>query len=218
MRAPWAIVCDFDGTALTDDLGDHVAFRFAGEDHYRAAEDAYRAGAYPFGALLARIFAPITAPRDEIAAFARARAVWRPGFERFVERCRADARPFILCSAGLDAYIEPVLERLDPALRSHVGVIANRARFDAGRVRVSFHEAGDCGFCGTCKANVVRSLQRQGHRVLFCGDGTSDRHGADAADAVFARAGGSLVRYCAERAIPHAVFRTFDEVMERFPA
>ena len=35
---------------------------------------------------------------------------------------------------------------------------------------------------------------------------------------VFAREGGSLVRYCSERAIPHTVFRSFDEVMERFPA
>ena len=81
-----------------------------------------------------------------------------------------------------------------------------------------FHEAGDCGFCGTCKAHVVRALQRAGHKVLFCGDGTSDRHGAEAADAVFAREGGSLVRWCAERSIPHTVFRSFDEVMDRFPA
>jgi 2-hydroxy-3-keto-5-methylthiopentenyl-1-phosphate phosphatase len=29
VRAPWAIVCDFDGTALTEDLGDRVALRFA---------------------------------------------------------------------------------------------------------------------------------------------------------------------------------------------
>ena len=218
MRAPWAVVCDFDGTATTEDIGDQVVYRFAGEAHYEAQEARYAAGEFPFSGLLTRIFEGIRAGPDEVAAFAREVAVFRPGFERLAEGCRAAGRPFVVCSAGLDAYVEPVLDRLPAPLRGHLSVVANRARFGPEGLRVAFHEAGDCGFCGTCKANVVRSLQREGHKVLFCGDGTSDRHGAEAADAVFAREGGSLVRWCSERAIPHAVFRTFDEVIARFPA
>lgn len=216
MRAPWAIVCDFDGTALTEDLGDRVAWRFAGEAHYRAEEDAYRAGAFPFGVLLSRIFAPITAPPEEIADFARETAVLRPGFERFVEACRAAGRPFLVVSAGLDAYILPVLERLPAPLRAHVEVRANRASHSPEGLVVGFH-GQDCGFCGFCKGDVVRELQAAGHKVALCGDGTGDRHAADAADRVFARKGSSLVRYCEERRIDHDVFETFDEVMERFP-
>jgi 2-hydroxy-3-keto-5-methylthiopentenyl-1-phosphate phosphatase len=216
VRAPWAIVCDFDGTALTEDLGDRVAFRFAGEAHYRAAEDAYRAGAFSFGALLSRIFAPITARPDEIAAFARANGVLRPGFERFLAACHAGGRPFLIVSSGLDAYIHPVLDGLPPHLRAHLEVRANRARISPAGTEVAFH-GEDCGFCGFCKGNVVRELQAAGHKVVVCGDGTGDRHAADAADAVFARRGSSLVRYCAERGIPHHVFDTFDDVMARFP-
>jgi 2-hydroxy-3-keto-5-methylthiopentenyl-1-phosphate phosphatase len=219
MATPWAIVCDFDGTATTEDIGDQVVLRFGPAGHYEAQEERYAAGEFPFSGLLTRIFEGIRAGPDEVAEFAREVAVFRQGFEPFVDACRAAGRPFLICSAGLDAYIEPVLERLRPEVRGHLGLVANRARFDGARVRVSFDaEAGDCGFCGTCKGNVVRALQRAGHRVLFCGDGTSDRHGAEAADAVFAREGGSLVRWCAERSIPHAVFRTFDEVIARFPA
>lgn len=217
MWAPWAIVCDFDGTALTEDLGDKVALRFAGEETYREAEEGYRAGAYAFGALLQRVFAPITATREEIARFARETAVLRPGFERFLDACRAAGRPFLIVSAGLDAYIEPVLERLPPALRGHLELRANLAITSPRGLGVTFHR-DDCGFCGFCKGNVVRELQAAGNKVLVCGDGTGDRHAADAADAVFARQGSSLVRYCRERAIPHEVFETFDEVMARFPA
>ena len=217
MSEPWAVVCDFDGTALTEDLGDHVVYRFAGEEHYRAAEDDYRAGRHTFGALLTRIFAPITASAEDIAAFARERAVLRPGFERFAEACRTAGRPFLVVSAGLDAYILPVLERLPAPLRSHVEVRANRATPSPAGLRVAFH-GSDCGFCGFCKGDVVRELQARGHKVLLCGDGTGDRHAADAADLVFARAGSSLVRYCLERGIPHHVFETFDEVLARFPA
>lgn len=217
MRAPWAIVCDFDGTALTEDLGDQVALRFAGKENYRLAEDAYRAGALPFGALLSRIFAPITAGREEIASFAREAGVFRPGFERFLEACHAGGRPFLVVSSGLDAYIEPVLDRLPRHLRAHLEVRANRAVTSARGTEVAFHGA-DCGFCGFCKGHVVRELQAAGHKVLVCGDGTGDRHAAAAADAVFARRGSSLVRWCAEQGVRHEVFESFDEVMARFPA
>ncbi len=216
MRAPWAIVCDFDGTALVHDLGDQVALEFAGAESYEAAEARYRAGDLSFGALLREVFSPIRASREEIAAFARPRALWRPGFERFVDACRAGGRPFLVVSSGLDAYIEPALELLPTPLRAHVELRANRATCSAEGLTVAF-DGADCGFCGFCKGDVVRELQAAGHKVALCGDGTGDRHAADAADHVFARAGSSLVRYCAERGIRADVFETFHEVMERFP-
>jgi 2-hydroxy-3-keto-5-methylthiopentenyl-1-phosphate phosphatase len=193
-----------------------VALRFAGEANYQAAEKAYRAGAYPFSVLLTRIFAPITASPEEIAAFARAEAVLRPGFERFLHACHAGGRPFLVVSAGLDAYIEPVLERLPGPLRAHLELRANRARIGPDGLEVAFH-GSDCGFCGFCKGHVVRELQGAGHKVVVCGDGTGDRHAADAADAVFARRGSSLARYCEAHAIAHEPFDTFDDVIERFP-
>jgi 2-hydroxy-3-keto-5-methylthiopentenyl-1-phosphate phosphatase len=217
MRAPWAIVCDFDGTALTEDLGDRVALRFAGARCYAEAEDAYRAGAYPFSGLLARIFAPITASREEIGAFAVENAVLRPGFEAFLRACRDAARPFLIVSAGLDAYVMPVLERLDPGLRAHVEVRTNRATCSPDGLLVAFH-GSDCGFCGFCKGHVVEELRASGNKVLLCGDGTGDRHAADAADFVFARRGSSLARYCAEKRIAHRVFDTFHDVIDQFPA
>jgi 2-hydroxy-3-keto-5-methylthiopentenyl-1-phosphate phosphatase len=216
MPSHWAIVCDFDGTALTEDLGDEVAYRFAGVEHYRASAARYHAGELDFGRLLVAIFGPITATRDEIAAFALGRFAWRPGFERFVEASRAAGRRFLVVSAGLDVYIEPVLDRLPAPLRAHVELRANRATCAPGGLSVDFH-GEDCGFCGFCKGKVVRELQAVGQRVVLCGDGTGDRHAADAADHVFARKGSSLVRYCAEKGIAHDVFETFDEVMQRFP-
>ncbi len=219
MRRPWAIVCDFDGTALTEDLGDKVSQRFAGYPVWRAAEDEYRAGTLRFGELITRIFAPITAGREEIAAFARAEAVFRPGFERLLASCRESGSPFVLVSAGLDVYIEPVLDLLDPALRSHVQLRSNRAICSPRGMRVEFHPAAgsaDDG-CGTgfCKGAVVRELQDAGHRVVVCGDGSADRCAADAADFVFATR--RLLEHCRARAIPHHPLATFHDVVENFP-
>ena len=216
MSRPWAIVCDFDGTALAFDLGDAVALRFAGEASYQAAEERFRAGETSFGVLLQTVFAPITASRAEIGAFAVERARWRPGFEEFLAACAGAGHRFLIVSAGLDAYIEPVVDRLPTPLRRHVELRANRADCSPSGLAVAFH-GPDCGFCGACKGEVVRELQRTGHRVLVLGDGAGDRCAAQAGDLVFARAGSSLVGWCRERGLPHQEFSTFHEVAARFP-
>jgi 2-hydroxy-3-keto-5-methylthiopentenyl-1-phosphate phosphatase len=216
MRAPWAVVCDFDGTATVEDLGDGVSIHFAGYRHWRESEDLFTTGAFPFSTLLSRIFEPITASREEIAAFAREQAVLRPGFDRLVAGCREASRPFVICSAGLDAYIEPVLDRLAPELRAHLDIRCNRATCSSTGLRVEFHGAGaGCGQCGFCKGPVVKELQAAGHKVVFCGDGTADRCAAEAAEVVFARR--SLVTYCESKGIPFHPFETFDEVIAAFP-
>jgi len=213
---PWAIVCDFDGTALAFDLGDAVAQRFAGEAAYEAAEERFRAGESSFGVLLRAVFAPITASREEIAAFAVERAAWRPGFEAFLSTCASAGHRFLIVSAGLDAYIEPVLDRLPAPLRRHLELRANRADCSPAGLAITFH-GPDCGFCGACKGEVVRELQRAGHRVLVLGDGAGDRCAAEAGDLVFARAGSSLVGWCRTRGVAHTEFSTFHEVLALVP-
>jgi len=217
VRTGWAIICDFDGTAVTEDIGDEVSIHFAGADVFQGAIDGYRAGAYPFSALIERMFAPVTASRGEIAEFARGRAVLRPGLERFIAACRDSGVPFVVCSAGLDVYIEPVLERLPVDLRRHVELRSNRAHCSAQGLRVSFHgpPGAGCGHCGFCKGTVVEELRSAGHKVVLVGDGTADRCAAELADHVFARDG--LVRWCEARGIPHRTFETFDDVMADFP-
>ncbi|HEX8910654.1 MAG TPA: MtnX-like HAD-IB family phosphatase [Anaeromyxobacteraceae bacterium] len=207
----WAVVCDFDGTAVTEDLGDQISIHFAGHDVWRAAEDRYRAGAITFAELLRDIFAPITAPAHEIAAWARARAVLRPGFEPFVRRCREAGVPFLLVSAGLDVYIHAVLERLPPELHAHVEVRSNRATCSPSGLAVDFYPVeGGCGRCGFCKGAVVDDLRARGHRVAVLGDGTADRCAAERADLVYAR--GRLPHYCEELGVAYRRFETFDEV------
>jgi len=215
-RERWAVLCDFDGTAVTEDIGDQISIRFAGHHVWRAAEDRYKAGEIAFSELLSAIFAPITASREEIAAWARAHAELRPGLERFVADCRAGGRPFLICSAGLDVYIEAVLERLPRDLRAHVEVRSNRGTCSPTGLSVTFHgTGGGCGRCGFCKGTVVDELRARGYRVAVCGDGTADRCAAEKADLVFAR--GRLPRYCDELGVRYTPFETFDDVIAAFP-
>ena len=67
-----------------------------------------------------------------------------------------------------------------------------------------------CDDCGNCKAQHVRRYQAQGCRVVLVGDGASDRHGALAADEVFARRG--LRDWCRANGIAHTPFEDFRDV------
>ncbi len=216
MSAGWAVVCDFDGTLTTEDLGDRIAIEFGGYAAWREAEERFAAGELGFGGLIVEIFRTVTAPREVIAAYARDRARLRPGAERFIAACRDAGRPVLVCSGGLDVYVDAVLDRRPPPLRAHVEVRANRAACSPSGLRVTFHAgAPGCGRCGFCKGTVVEELQRRGLLVAVCGDGAGDRCAADRADVVFARA--TLAAYCRERGLEYTPFETFDEVLAAFP-
>ena len=64
MKPPVAIVCDFDGTVTTEDLGDRIAIHFGGYEAWRAEEDRYKQGGMSFQDLLRAIFRPVRASRE----------------------------------------------------------------------------------------------------------------------------------------------------------
>ena len=69
-----------------------------------------------------------------------------------------------------------------------------------------------CEDCGNCKAQHVRRYRSRGYHTVLVGDGTSDRHGALAADAVLARA--ALLEWCRAEGVPHQAFQDFADVAE----
>lgn len=211
----WAVVCDFDGTAILDDIADALSQRYLGLEQWRAINVRYERGEMSFRAFLHELFEPIAASRDEIRAFAHQHAHFRPGFLRLVESARAGGVPFVLASGGLDIYIHPVLELLPPDVTDGVTVYANHAEPNEGRLALSF-PYGDtpdsCGTCGSCKGAIVRELQRSGHRVIAIGDGNADRCMARVADAVFAR--GRLRVWCDEQDVAYTPFESLDVVVD----
>jgi 2-hydroxy-3-keto-5-methylthiopentenyl-1-phosphate phosphatase len=212
----WAAVVDFDGTMVVQDIGDLVCTELGEHAAWRAAEDEFAAGKIGFKTLLEKIFASVRVDEAAIAAFARERAVLRGGFEAFAHGQYDAGRPLVVCSAGLEVYIRAVMERLPPHLHAHIEVRANRALCSPDGMRLEFPGAGrGCDHCGSCKAPVVEDLKAAGWKVVFVGDGTSDRCGARVADFVFAR--GSLLRTCAAEGLAHAPYESFDDVVAGWP-
>ena len=212
---PWAVVCDFDGTATIEDIADALSIEYAGYERWKRANEAFQAGAIPFEQLLREIFEPIDASPDEVRAFALEQVRFREGFAELVALCRARGYPFVLASGGLDIYIHPALEKLPPSLTAGLEIRANHAEYVPGGLALSFpyqHAPGACGSCGSCKGAIVKELQAKGHRVISVGDGNADRCMARVADALFAR--GRLLTWCRQQGIAATPFETLDAVAE----
>lgn len=202
-------LCDFDGTVARRDVGNRFFRAFTHDaGAWNALIDEWRAGRLGGREVLARECE--LAHVDE----ARARAFGRdedidPGFAAFVGAARARGDGVAIASDGLEFYIRAILEAHG---LGHVPATANRVRFEGARLVPEFasREGEGCGRCGNCKGAVLERLASGYARAVFVGDGLSDRCGARAAHAVYAK--GELFDWCRAEGIPARTFATFADV------
>lgn len=202
-------LCDFDGTVSPRDIGAAFVDRFSNGAGGRVPELAeWFAGRIGHRALTRAQCATLRAGREEALAFTRTFTL-DPGFAPFVAAARARGDEVMVVSEGFSFYVVDQLERAGLA---DLPWAANELAFLAeGRVEPRFPFADPaCDDCGNCKAQHVRAYRARGFRTVLVGDGTSDRHGALAADAVLAR--GALLEWCVAQGVAHTPARDFGEV------
>jgi 2-hydroxy-3-keto-5-methylthiopentenyl-1-phosphate phosphatase len=147
--------------------------------------------------LIAREFATVTAPYDEVREFVLSNARVRPGFRELV----AAYDPLVI-SGTFHELIEPVLEREGVSVR----LLANRVEPRPSGWRVELRDGAVCGSCGEgCK----RAALPEGE-VVYVGDGYSDRCAARAASRVFARDG--LAAYLDAEGVEYTPFDDLTDV------
>lgn len=204
MTTAWLL--DFDGTVSPTDVGAALIGRFGAGNESAASEalERWKDGALGHRQLTELECRRMVATREEALAFARGYAV-DPDFVGFARAVMARGNPILVVSEGFDFYIAELLAR---AGLGAVPLAANHARFEDHTLIPEFpHFDPACPRCGNCKGRHVRRHQARGHRVVFVGDGLSDRCGAVAADVVFAR--GDLLDWCRRERIPARAFPGF---------
>ena len=213
MPSPFAIVCDFDGTATVLDVGDEISKRFGGLEHFQLQKRLFASGKLDTRGIIEGIYTHVRAPESEVRDFAAREARLRPGFVELVQAARDRGAPFYLASGGLRQYIEAILEaHLPPDLRSHIQVRANEGVFTPEGLRVRFpgdeaSRLAGCAVCGSCKRISIADARKAGAEyVLGLGDGFADRCLVQFADRTFARQDSYLQRYCDERRLPYTPF------------
>lgn len=207
--APPVLICDFDGTLTTVDLGDALCERFAPPE-WRGVDEQWLRGEISLPEAQRRMWSMVRATPEELVGHARRIGAFRRGAEELFAAARAGECELIIASGGFDLYI-------DALLGDHAGAVTakyhNRLLATRDGVRPVFAEDLGCSRCAVCKARVVRRHLEPGRRLLFVGDGSSDCCAAAVAPEVFAVQGGRLSAHCTERGIGHVAIEDLHVVL-----
>lgn len=207
-RSKTLVICDFDGTVSTVDIGNRFMNRFTGSQ-WDAIDKGYLSGevgsreAYKKGLPLFKI-------KDKSEAVDYCLEVEKidPAFAGFYLFCLRNGVDLVIASDGFDFYIDAVLKRY-----SLYGItfFSNHAVFEDGRFCMTFpHASTDCGRCGTCKNGILKKYRKTYGSIIYVGDGSSDVCPSRNADLVFAKR--TLLKRCLEEGRACIPFETFVDV------
>ena len=203
---PLALLIDYDGTiSLTDVTDEVMATHVPGV--WEEAAALYDAGRMGSRRLMAWEMDLVEADSQALLATA-ALQPHDPGFVPFVRLAQAAGIPIEVVSDGFGFFIRPALQAMGVG---ELPVVTARTVFTGRRARLEFPNGHPtCLICGTCKRQRVLAHRAAGRRVVFIGDGESDRYAAGYADVVFAKR--HLERICVEAGWPFQPWSGFDEI------
>ena len=207
-RRPPAVLCDFDDTVAVQNVAEVLLERF-GDGTWRELREAFRRREVTLKEYQEEAFRRLSVTRQAMQQAVREVCCARPGFVALWRHCQERGYPLAIVTHGLDFYVEALLEREG---LPEVPYYAVATTFDGAGIRYLYkHTQVGCTAWGNCKCAVLERYRRQGHRVVFVGDGRSDTCPAIRADVVFARS--SLLRFCQEQGLPHHPFEDFHGVL-----
>ena len=204
---PLALLIDYDGTiSLTDVTDEVMATHVPGV--WEEAAALYDAGRMGSRRLMAWEMDLVEADPAALLATAAAQP-HDPGFVPFVRLAQAAGIPIEVVSDGFGFFIRPALQAMGVG---ELPVVTARTVFTGRRARLEFPNGHPtCLICGTCKRQRVLAHRAAGRRVVFIGDGESDRYAAGYADVVFAKR--HLERICVDAGWPYQPWTGFGEIL-----
>ncbi len=207
---PLLIACDFDGTITQRDTLHVIVESYGERGLWERLEPRLRVGAITVEQAMQEEFAAVRATPDEVRDAVRRQAPIRDGFSEWVDWCARHGHRLVVLSNGFRSVIEPVLA--DVGL-GHLEVVAHDARFSRDGCRLVWSDRGErCDLCGRpCKREPLRA-RWHGERLVYLGDGISDRCASLLADVVFARNG--LSEHLTGIDVPFIPFEDFHDVRD----
>jgi 2,3-diketo-5-methylthio-1-phosphopentane phosphatase len=213
------IFSDFDGTISVIDTGIAVIEALDLKEAW-TIEEVWRRGEIDSMECLSRQWAMVKLPPVELYALLDSFPM-REEFPRFVDFVRGRGARIVVVSDGLDFYVDRLLgdlgittcegdRVLDPACDC-MPRFANHAVVTEAGVQIDFpHRTPICAQCGNCKLHHLFRLRPHFRRIIYIGDGHSDKCPARYADVLFARH--HLAEEAARLGLDFTHFESFDEI------
>ena len=202
------VQCDFDSTIAEDDISFMLLDAFADGD-WRQVLREYREHKIPVGVFNAKSFGMVKADKQTMLDFIFKRGVKvRAGFDELLTYCAKKGYKFVIVSNGLSFYIEAILRDIGV---DNIEVFASEAKFNPEGLEVKYTGPDGSELESGFKDAYTELFIRQGYRVIYIGDGKSDRFPAMKANYIFAR--DDLLDYCLKKNIHCTPFDDLNDVV-----
>ena len=178
------ILCDFDGTTCSNDMGNQILNQFA--KGWREIDRSYCANEIGSRLAYLQIQPLFRGTETEMVDYALKNEKIDPHFHTFYEFCKEQGIDLKIVSDGLDFYISSVLRKHG---LQEIEFYANRVVFQNDEtLSIEFPSIRNgCDLCGTCKTTILNFHREFYDRIIYVGDSYSDVCPSRIADLVFAK-------------------------------
>ncbi len=209
------VISDFDGTISKHDTNDLLMKCFGNKEN-KNIERLFREGKIGLKEGMRRHFQELDIDEETYLAFILSDIEMDVGFKQFHKKLKEQDIPLVIVSGGFLNGILPFLEK-EKVKIEHIH--ANKLLFKKDKIEIDFltNEVechGKFRPCGNCKLKHFEEIKRSYGKVLFVGDGLTDRCIAERADIVFAK--DDLAEYCSEVMIPYIRYENFNDISTKF--
>lgn len=203
----YIVICDFDGTITVEDTVNAMADKFAGGE-WKKLDEMWISGKYDAREISQKILSMMNTTEIELKEFVSGIGI-DSKFKEFIDYIREKCIEFYIISDGFDFNIDNILENNNiEGLMS----FSNILQFEGENLLGVYPNTNeDCRKCGNCKSNLINNINLDNKKVIYIGDGHSDKCASKKADYVFAKK--DLASYLKENEIGFVEFENFGDVL-----
>lgn len=218
MTDNWIVVTDFDGTLTEKDIGNELCKLFRPQE-YKDLSASYQRGDLNLRDFQQKMWSGFPTSKDIFAEASLRVASLRPGVNEFLELCAHKQIPVYIASCGMDAYIEPVIERFFSkfAQASIKGISCNKTHFtESELLSITAPNKILSEPEPLHKGRWAQELaQKHRSKVMAMGNGGSDRTFMGHVDLLFATE--KLPKICEAAQQPYTEFEHFFDILRKWP-
>jgi 2,3-diketo-5-methylthio-1-phosphopentane phosphatase len=206
------IFSDFDGTISIQDVNDEI-FKEFGDEQSKVIEKKLQKNLISDRKAMEKQYERLDMSKEDFESFIYKNIEIDPYFKGFYKMIKEKNIDFSIISGGFIEYIVILLNKANISFDHPI--YANTIEFNKKNTRPNFlHNISECGEilgpCGNCKNKILKEIYNK--KLIYIGDGLTDRCVADMADLLLVKSKSILEEYCIKNNIIYNSFETFKDV------
>ena len=208
--SPLKIFTDFDGTITKIDSLNMVLDEFAISE-WRPIEDKVTTHELSEKEALQAEFDLVKVPLKKVIDFLIKNASIDSTFKPFVQWCKLNQIELIVLSGGFKEFINSIFDKFGI---NSIEVHSNSLNVKNNTWQVIQSTLPKINnLCNHCKTHHLVESQQKGHKVVYIGDGNTDRCPAENADIIFAK--DSLAEYLKNKNKEFFEYQNFNDIQKK---